>query len=586
MCVALIGPAAARSTRNVAFPRKLLWFFTGLLAATLLAGLMQARPVAAQTIQPKILPPKAGAGAAQPRRQTTPVAPGPADEPGYGESSSFARETETPDDARSTAATEAPLFGETEDAQRRAQPRLPAGMRAAIRDGDLKYPEAEPPRDGVIETGEPSRITDGLDPESIDARPPEDLAAFDPAPSAPDALLFPIEDLEPLRDRRTDRFARLEPYDPVGVRVGSFILYPEAELAGVGYSNVLRSIQPRSDVALEAKPMARLVSDWRAHAIELRASGAFSFHNAFPGEDDRFHTLEARGRLDVTRQTNLQALYSHQSTQESRTGIDARRIGARADISTDQIVAALNHRFNRLSLQLRGGVTDSTFTPTLTPDGGIASNRERNMVQTDQSARATWEFKPALSAFAEGTLVQRDYAAAPAGDGILRNTDGERLRVGLSFGETGEILRGEASIGWGRQRPQDARLGAIDAFLLDANAAWRVTPRTSLLFTARSDILETNAINADGVVTRTAGIEARHAFLRNLIASAGVQVTRADYHGIVLDETETAARLGAEYYLNREVTIFTRYQHIWFDSSDRFRDYEADEVRVGVRVRR
>lgn len=552
----------------------------GLAAATAVAAAAGAYPAAAQTL-PGILPPSS-----RPLEAPRPPRPQPSGAQASVEHS--LRDSVRPTGSRGTAGTApdgiSPIVDETDPIAKR-QP--PPGLRAAIRDGDLRYPpEPDAERDGVAVVGELPATPDGIDPVNLDARPPDDLAPFEPPAAIRDPLLFQIEDIEPLADRRTGRLFRFEPYDPVGIRIGSFILFPEAELGGAAFSNKQRSPNGKSDVALEAKPAARLVSDWRQHALELRTSGGLSFHDAFPGEDERSYVIEARGRLDVTRRTNVQALYAHQVTQESRSGIDANRMGERADITTDQLVAALNHRFNRLSVQLRGGVTETRYGETVSPMGGLVTNRERNVTETTETARASWEFKPTLSAFSEGTLVQREHQAPASSDRLWRNSDGERFRAGLSFGETGAYLRGEASLGWGRQRPDDVRLRDTDAFLVDANLAWRITPLTSLLVAARTDIADTTTEGSPAVISRMGGVEVRHALRRNLIANAGVQVTRSDYQGVVLDETEVAAKLGAEYYLNREITIFTRYQHIWFGSSETNRDYEADEVRVGMKVRR
>src|SRR5690606_36455738 len=93
--------------------------------------------------------------------------------------------------------------------------------------------------DGVIPDG---RIDDAvLDGElGRDTRPPEDLAVFETPPAGHDPLLFQVEDVDPIEtDRRPRRFARFEPYDPVGIRIGSFVLFPEAELGGVYNDNVL-----------------------------------------------------------------------------------------------------------------------------------------------------------------------------------------------------------------------------------------------------------------------------------------------------------------------------------------------------------
>ncbi|MGE0857429.1 MAG: outer membrane beta-barrel protein, partial [Hyphomicrobiaceae bacterium] len=227
-----------------------------------------------------------------------------------------------------------------------------AGQRPAIRDGDLSYP-AEPraPVDGLIDPREPEPVLDGVDPLTIDTRPREDIDAFENPPAGYDPLLFQIEDIDPLSDRRTRRLAKLEPYDPVGIRIGSFVLFPEVEAGGSWYSNVLRSPAPVSDVALDFKPSARLVSDWGRHALEFRAASTLSFYNDLDSEDDRAYTLEARGRLDFTRRTNLQAFAVRDVSQESRSAIDANAAGDRATLTQHRAGGAFQHRFNRLTLQ-------------------------------------------------------------------------------------------------------------------------------------------------------------------------------------------------------------------------------------------
>jgi hypothetical protein len=69
-------------------------------------------------------------------------------------------------------------------------------------------------------------------------------------PAGFDPLLFQIEDIDPLRtDRRTRRLFQIEPYDPIGVRIGSFVYFPELEVAGLATSNVLRQSPSNSDAA-------------------------------------------------------------------------------------------------------------------------------------------------------------------------------------------------------------------------------------------------------------------------------------------------------------------------------------------------
>lgn len=486
--------------------------------------------------------------------------------------------------------------GDPTDPDANADPTEPPPP-TAPRDGDLgEGTEARPTIDDGTPAPDPVQPRDGVEGESTDLRPSEDRVLFEAPPLSPeellvrpdpDPLLFQIEDIDPVvTDRRPERLFLIEPYDPVGIRVGSFVFFPEIEAGGLATNNVRRSTPGFSDQALRLTADSRLVSNWNAHALELRAAGLLTYHDEFSTEDDRGYTLEARGRLDIMRRTNLQTLLSRDVMQESRSAIDATvAAGERPDITIDQANAALNHRFNRLSLQLRGGVIDYDIAGVET--GGVfVSNNDRDVVTTNEAVRATWEFKPTFSVFSEVELNQRDFKAVSQSDLVGRDSTGERVRLGVDFGETSTFLRGEVGLGWARQSPDAASLDSIDAFLVDANLAWRVSELTSLLFTARTDIADTTSAGSAGVIQRQLGIEARHAFRRYVIASAGLSYTVQDYDATPQENTELTATLGLEYYINREFTLLGRYQHTDYDSTQPGSDYVADELRVGLRWRR
>lgn len=449
--------------------------------------------------------------------------------------------------------------------------------------GDLELMDGAAPRlsaDGVIELAEPEPPEDGADP-TRDTRPAADLDVFRNPPAGYDPLLFEIEDIVPAKtDRRPARLARFEPYDPIGIRIGSFVFFPEVEIGGLWTDNVLSTPDAHADIAAEIRTTARLVSNWSRHALELRGTSFSTFYDDFASEDDRAWGVEARGRIDITRRTNLQAIARHDVSQESRTAIDANQTGDRANVTLDRAEAALNHRFNRLSVQLRGAVSDVRYSET---DG--MSNADRDTLETTEAVRAAWEFKPTLAVFAEQELNQRDKRALPW-DGIPRDSRGTRTRVGLDFGATGAVLRGTISAGYGRQRPDDHRLSDVEAFLLDANLAWRPSEITSFLFTAESDIYETTEVESGGVVSHMIGLEARHAFRRHLIGSAGLAYTHYDYDATPFTERQWLSFLALEYYASPALVLFARYQNLDVAANGLDGDYNVNEVRVGARLRR
>lgn len=467
-------------------------------------------------------------------------------------------------------------------------------LRQAVRDGDLADPaEASADAsnvDGVVADGEPPQSQDGANPALVDSRSAEDIAVFENPPAGHDPLLFQIEDIDPARtDRRPARLARIEPYDPVGIRIGSFVYFPELDLAGVSTNNVLRAPKADSDVYAEINSTSRLVSSWEAHALEVRSTSLMSFHEAYPTEDDRAWSLEARGRLDVTRRTNIQGLLSHDVRQEGRSAIDASGAGERPDVNKDEAAVTLNHRLNRLSFLLRGTRTTVDYSDTSAKVGAMivrTINDDRDSSTNEEALRVKWELKPTFAAFVEVEMDQREFEAPAQSDNLSRDSTGERWRFGADFGRTGTLLRGEVSLGWGRQTPDDPNLEEVDAVLIDANLAWRLTEMTSLRFNAQTDIYDTTTAGSSGVVSHAADLEVRHAFRPYLIGTAGLALSGRDYASNPLEETELRATLGAEYFVNREIILFGRYQHIAFDANSPAGDYHADDVRLGVRWRR
>lgn len=461
------------------------------------------------------------------------------------------------------------------------------GYRPVVQDGDLSYPPPPQfPRDGEIRVGEEAPVLDGVDPTSVDTRPEEDINLFESPPAGFDPLLFQIEDIEPRRDdRRPERLFRDEPYDPVGIKVGTFVFFPEVETGLRATTNVLSSPDPDSDIAYTLDPSARLVSNWSRHALEFNAEATLSFFNEFDTEDDRGYFLEARGRLDFTRRSNLQALISHDFSQESRSAIDASNTPDRTNVNTDRAAVTFNHRFNRLSVQLRGSLETRDFGDDI-DNGVLISNADRNIDEWEQAVRATWEFKPTLSVFAEVGFIQREFGAPSQADDILRDSTGERYRVGLDFGDTGAYLRGEISVGYGIERPNTSQLQEVEAFLFDANASWRVSELTTLLLNARSDIEDTTTEGSGGVVTHFIGLEARHAFRRHLIGTAGMSISTRDFDATQFKEDEWRAEAGLEYFFNRNAVLFGTYEHTDFNSNDPGSSFVSDEFFVGMRFRR
>ncbi|MEL7047416.1 MAG: outer membrane beta-barrel protein [Pseudomonadota bacterium] len=469
-----------------------------------------------------------------------------------------------------------------------AQLRRPLRPSPVLRDGDFPIPqEPETPRDGFVTLEPEPRLRDGTSPDIVDQRTEDEIAVFNNPPAGFDPQLFQIDDLSTASDRRIRRLftQQPEPFDPVGMRIGSFILFPEIEIVSNFASNVLSSPDDSPDRSFEVTPSARLVSNWANHAVELRGSVNASSFNEFKTEDERGFQLEARGRLDVRRSTNIQGLISRQRAQESRSAIDAATAGPRTTVVSDRGEGALNHRFNRLSLQLRGGITSSSFSDDVDSAGAPIPN-DRDFEERDIALRTSWEFKPTLSVFGEVVGNHRDFSQNALSDGLSRNSTGIQYRLGVSFGQTGAYLRGEFALGYGRQNLDEDSLRDSDGLIFDANLAWQATGLTTILFNATTGFENSNTAGTGGVFERRFDLDVRHALRPYLIAEAGVGFANRGFAGIGLDEREVAWNLGLEYTLRREAVVFGTYERTVFRSDFADSDFENNELRIGMRLRR
>jgi hypothetical protein len=114
------------------------------------------------------------------------------------------------------------------------------------RDGEpvigIERPQQE---DGQLPVGEPAVAKDGEPDSDRDPRLKSDIDAFEKPAAGYDELAFQIDDINPLLDRRPARLARFEPYDPLGIKRGTWIIFPEIEFGVGATSNIRRS--PASD---------------------------------------------------------------------------------------------------------------------------------------------------------------------------------------------------------------------------------------------------------------------------------------------------------------------------------------------------
>jgi hypothetical protein len=380
----------------------------------------------------------------------------------------------------------------------------------------------------------------------------------------------------------------LDPYLPIGFRLGTFLFFPEVETGGIFTDNVLNTrTDTKSDKAIEVAPTLRLVSDWSRHFFAAEFSADRSWYEDFPVEDDKIYQALLKGRIDVTSRDHLGLEAEKSQTQAGANSVSITDIaGDVTNLQEEHLTGYADHRFNRLTLTLTGTVADYKYDDAndVSLSGPIPFGDIRDYRETLEVLRTSYEFNSNWAGFVEGALDQRDYKEDVNIGGFRRSSMGERAATGVTL--TLARLTGEISIGWGKQDSIDDRLSPIEGALVNGDLIWMLSPLTKVEFIARSEIDETTLEDSLGAIDRFYELSIQHAFWTYLVLGTYVSYENADYVDNPLVDQRLKEGLTAEYYFNPITSVYARYEHTDFFSTDAASDFVENEVRVGMKIRR
>lgn len=379
----------------------------------------------------------------------------------------------------------------------------------------------------------------------------------------------------------------VDPYAPLGVRFGSFLLFPELKTESVYHDNIFLSpSNPEGDWALALIPSLSARSDWNRHSLEGTVSGVHSFHERFSSEDDETFSAQTTGRIDVRRTTNIVASAGYTQELEDRSSNDfPANAEERPETRTTEGSLEGNHTFNRVTLTLRGEVSEQDFDDALASDGTVINNDDRDYTERRLVGRLAYELQPGIAAFVEASGNERDFAQAVDDNGVISNSSGHDVQGGLSFKLSGK-LTGEASAGYAIQTPDDPTLKNVDGLIFNAGLEWKATGLTTVRFDANSEVAETVQTGSAGSITRAMELSVEHRPHRHVVLGASLGYERETFSGISQTDEEWTTGLSGEYIFTPSVALTVNYEHLKSKSNVPGSDYDTNEVRMGLRLRR
>ena len=380
----------------------------------------------------------------------------------------------------------------------------------------------------------------------------------------------------------TDR-ARPE-LDPLGIRVGGFIIFPNATIAESFDDNIFAGdTDTVDDFITNIVPEIVVKSEWQSHEIKMFGSADIAFHADRSDENYEDFNLGAEARLDVLRDVRISAGLVYAGLHESRGSPDD--VDGKEPTEFDRLNATLGFagRRNRLSLSVRGELTSLDYDDATSAAGVVTDNDDRDRDRYDLVVRGGYEIVPEYEGFVRVGLSTTDYDDAVDSDGVNRDSDGIEVVVGARIDVTGVIF-GDVFAGYLIRDYDDSRLKTIDGATAGLDLTWNVTKLTTLGFGVARAIAETTQIDASGNFQTNFDASVDHELLRNLILGARAGISFQDYEGIDRNDETATFGVSGKYLLSRNFYISLGYEYFQRDSDVSGSDYDKNVVMLRLRA--
>lgn len=368
-----------------------------------------------------------------------------------------------------------------------------------------------------------------------------------------------------------------DPYAPTGVAVGSLTALPSVELDSGYDSNPDRtSGSHRGSGFTTLAPHVEITSDWSRNALRGSLDGSLTRYWTD-------YTLRPRlagnlaGRYDLSSQASLDAeLRGNLDTELSSLDLAPSSNADRKLTVAYGATLGGSQRIGDVVIGLHGSLDRNEYE---------IQSRDRDYTTPAVTARVSYESGAPLTPFVEGGLDRRIHDHSVALDGTQRDSDGVTGIAGVAFALTG-TLTGEAALGYGMRSYSDDGLPDLSAVLARTSLVWSPSALTTIGLRAATEFEETVQPGSPGAVARTVGVDVSHALRRNLIATASLAETFADYAGIDRRDDTLQATLGVEYRMTPTLAVRASYAYERVDSDVPGIDTTDNTVFVGIRVQR
>jgi hypothetical protein len=356
----------------------------------------------------------------------------------------------------------------------------------------------------------------------------------------------------------------LPEYDPIGMQVGSYYLFPSVDV-GYGFnSNIFATPSETSDRIFTVTPRLALRSNYEQDQLNLDLASSNGFYDRSGEENYNDYQGSINGRHYFTSTVVGFGRVGAAHLHELRTSPDALTAANPTEYNDYTAYAGLAQTGLALQLQADVFYERLQFEKTSNPGGGFTETGFRDRDQVISTVRAGYELSRALVAFVRGAYNTRMYRETQ--NGFNRDSWGVTGDVGFDL-DINSIFVAEVFAGIMSQHYSAAGIGSLTPADFGVDAVWNVTRRTSLLFNVLRSLDETTLTGSPGILTTTVAAGAQYQFFPNLLGRIDYSHSFLDFQKTSFEDDLDSVSVGANYFIGRNIVLKPTLAYITRDSN-------------------
>lgn len=386
----------------------------------------------------------------------------------------------------------------------------------------------------------------------------------------------------------SDVFARLRPeYDPNGMHVGAFTLYPTATSGAGSNSNVFNSSVGVEDYFYSLQTGAKLQSGWSRHEFTFEAQTKSVWYSNQVTENRTDWDVDAGLRLDLVRGSTLSVDGRYALDHEARGmdhpgGLLPGEAAAPTEFTSNALNAEFEHSFNRMKLTFDAGWNRFDYVDTATISSPLMlNNDDRDRTVLRYAGKTSFEVWSDTALFVRAAMATTDYTQATDDSGINRDSDELILDGGLELAIS-HVLVGEIAAGVSQKSFTDASLPETSGANIDLKLKWYPSMLTNVTIKGGRSNEETTVAGSSGFVSTKGAVTIDHELLRNLILSGQVSYENDEYAQTLRNDDVLKGGLSGRYLINNNLHLDAGWEFVDRNSSDTPFAYSSSQFQLSL----